>query len=410
MICSSCRLSRPPIDTIDRCCRAVGLLGILGVSTLTVSGGAHGQSLRFSGYYENTLQIDYTAASREQLLNASKLRLDLSTSLTGGFEFRGNVNIIVNVGALQRDLTAYLPESVASYLHSIGAPVIYSLDRTRTFLDNAYISWSDGGVRMRIGRQQLSWGPAYSFNPTDLFHRKNLLDPTYEKEGVAALRLDYSWGSAGQASVIAAPGEDIEGSGYAVRLATHVTAIGYDVAITGHYVTDSTGIDPANLMSLRQRRWAAGLELSGELLGLGTWLEGNYNWMETEADFARFVLGLDYTLDDGTYLMAEWLYNGRAEALPPYSVRRWLSNLYFGEPLGSGWILTGIRRNVSDLAVGSAYAFVSPDGSVMLNPRFDVSVGQNTDLVALGGVTLGRDDGAFTSGLVSLLVRMTVYF
>lgn len=370
------------------------------------------QSIDISGYYENTLQLDYTATTDEQLLNTSKLRLDFSSSLPEGFQFTGNVNLVASVGSLTRDLLAYLPDSVARELVLSGVPVSYVMDRTRTWLDNAYLSWNHGPVRMRLGLQQLSWGPAYSFNPTDLFHRKNLLDPTYEKEGVAALRLDYRWGggAGGEASFITAPSDDFASSGYAVRIATHVKEIGYDVALTGHYVDDSTSVDARTLATIRQRRWALGLELSGELLGLGTWFEGNYNWMERESDFTRFVLGFDYTLDDGTYLMAEWLYNERSERHPGYSIEDWLSNLYFGEPIGPGWIMLGSRRDVSDLALASLYLFASPDGSLMLNPRLDVSVAQNADFTAFGGITVGREDGAFPAGLLSLLARLTVYF
>jgi hypothetical protein len=369
-----------------------------------------GQSVDVSGYYENTSQIDYTGQTGEQLLNSSKLRLDFSTSLSDGFELVGNVNLIANVGALTRDLIAYLPDSVARELERLGVPATFELDRTRTFLDNAYLSWTKGPLRMRLGLQQLSWGPGYSYNPTDLFHRKNLLDPTYEKEGVAAIRLDYRWGVGGQASLIAAPSEDLESSGYALRIGTRLSSIGYDLALTGHYVDDSTRIDISDFASTSRRRGAAGIEFSGELLGLGLWFEGNYNWMEVESNFTRLVVGADYTLNDGTYIMSEWLYNSRSEPLPAYPVEDWLSNLYFGEPVGSGWIMSGLRTDVSDLTLGSLYVFASPDGSLMLNPRVDISVAQNTDFVAFGGITMGREDGAFPSGLVSLLARLTVYF
>ncbi len=387
-----------------RLCTAVLVLAI--ASTGSISG----QTVDISGYYENTLRIDYTSRTNEQLLNSSKFRLDLSSSVADGLEFVGNINLIANVGALARDLLAYLPDSVARELEMMGAPVTFALDRTRTFLDNAYLSWTSGPVRMRAGLQQLSWGPAYSYNPTDLFHRKNLLDPTYEKEGVAALRLDYRWGVGGQASLIAAPSEDFETSGYAVRIGTRIGSIGYDLAVTAHLIDDSTAIQVPDLTSIAQRRGAAGLELSGELLGLGAWFEGNYNWMEVESDFARFVLGLDYTLNDGSYVMVEWLYNGRSQAQPGYPVGDWLSNLFFGEPVGSGWVMSGIRTDVSDLTLGSLYVFASPDGSLMLNPRLDASLAQNADLAIFGGVTVGREDGAFPSGLASLLARLTVYF
>jgi hypothetical protein len=369
-----------------------------------------GQAVDITGYLEHTLQIDYASPVKEQLIDASKLRLDFTNSGIGGLEFRANINLIVNHGTIEYDLRGCLPEAVVAEMEAAGIPPVFELDRERTYLDNAFLTWESGRVRVRAGKQQLSWGPAYSFNPTDLFHRKNILDPTYEKEGVTALRFDYTWGVGGRLAAIAAPRDDLETTGYALRIGTHVSSIGYDVALTLHQVNDSTSLDPSTLAPVTQRRRAAGVEFSGELLGLGIWMEGNYNDMEIEQDFARAVLGLDYTFGSGLYLLAEGLFNGRAEVGAPYPTHDWLANLMFGEPVGRWWILGGARQTLSDLATGSLYVFTSPAGSAMLNPRLDVSVAQNADLVIFGGIGIGKEDGAFPAGLYSMIARATVYF
>ncbi len=374
------------------------------------SGPAAAQIVRLTGYYENTLQADYTSETKAQLLDASKGRVDFDAFIADGLDLTGNVNFILSLGAIDRSLSPYLPSGITDDLEAAGIPDTFSLDRARLYVDNLFVTWTRGGFRVRAGKQQLSWGPAYSFNPTDLFHRKNLVDPTYEKEGVTALRLDYQWGVGGQLALIGAPDEDLDHSGYALRLGTHVDAIGYDAAITVHQVTDSTAIDPVTLLPYAQRRRAVGLDLSGELLGLGVWFEGNYNWMEQEPGFTRMALGVDYTLDDGTYLVAEALYSGRATSQPPYPAHDWLANVFYGEPIGPGWLMTGVRRDLSALVMGNAYLFLSPDGSVLVNPRVDVSLAQDVDLVVFGGFTFGDENGAFPPGLASLVARGTFYF
>ena len=368
------------------------------------------QEVDITGYVEHTLQIDYTSAAKEQLIDASKLRLDFANASIGGLEFRANINMIVNHGTIEYDLNGYLPDAVLADLARAGVPAVFEMERERTYLDNAFISWDIGSARIRAGKQQLSWGPAYSFNPTDLFHRKNILDPTYEKEGVTALRFDYTWGVGGRVAAIAAPRDDLATTGYALRLGTHVSSIGYDVAVTLHQVHDSTSLDAATFAPITQRRRAAGLEFSGELLGLGVWVEGNYNSMELEENFTRAAFGLDYTFGSGMYFMAEGLYNGRAEAGSPYATHDWLANLMFGEPIGQWWILGGLRKDLTELAQGSMYVFSSPDGSAMLNPRLDISIAQNADLVVFGGITVGKEDGIFPAGLYSLIARASVYF
>ena len=393
---------RPLVATIVLLALTAALL-----TAATVSGQ---EELLLSGYYEHTLQIEHHEDTGEFLLDASKIRLDLNSGLAEGLLFTGNLNFIVYHGAVRRDITPFLPPSVRGLLAGAGIPAEVTLERERHYVDNAFLTWERGGVRIRAGKQQLSWGPAYAFNPTDLFHRKNVLDPTYEKEGVTALRLDYRWGIGGQLSAIMAPGDDLGVSGYALRLGTHLAPIGYDVALTTHAVTDSTAFDPVTYMPYTQRRRALGLEFSGSLLGLGVWFEGNHNRMEIEEDFDRAALGFDYTLSGGLYLMVESLYNGRAQEDTPYPLHDWLAYVAYGEPVGRWWHLAGLRTDLSDLTMGSLYLITTPEGSWVLNPRLDISIAQNADLVVFGGFTFGEEEGAFPPGLSSVLARATVWF
>ncbi len=241
-----------------------------------------------------------------------------------------------------------------------------------------------------------------------------MLDPTYEKEGVTALRFDYRWGIGGNLSLIAAPSDRLAESGYAVRLGTHISAIGYDVALTAHVVTDSTSFaESLPWMPVRQRRKALGLEFTGSLFGLGLWFEGNYNFMESEDDFLRAAVGFDYTLNNGLYFMAETLINRRASRwtkMSGYPVHDWLAYLSHGEPISNQWYLVGLGKDIGDLSNGGLYFFATPDGSFVLNPRLDISIAQNADLVIFGGITMGDDEGAFPPGYYSLVARATVWF
>ncbi len=368
-------------------------------------------ALDINGYYENTLVPEYSNESKERIFDASKLRLDFSSG--GGeneLQFKANVNFIEFHAGAKYDLTPYLPKSVADTLAAWDIPVEMEVSKSRIFLDNAYLTWRINSLSIRLGRQQLSWGPAYSFNPTDLFHKKELLDPTYEKEGVTALRIDYRWGIGGQLAGILAPGDKFGRSGYAVRLATHIHSIGYDVALTVHQVDDSTSLDYDTKEPIHQRRRALGLDFSGCLFGPGFWLEGNYNQMEIEDDFIRAVVGLDYTLENGTYIMLEALYNERSSESSPYPALDWLEYIYFGEPISRYRFMTGLRKDLTDLVSGSVYWIGGSDGSMVLNPHIDASIAQNANLVLFGAVTLGEEEGQFPPGSYAITARITVYF
>lgn len=366
---------------------------------------------KLSGYYENTLQATYHEETNETLLDASKLRVDIAA---GGkeneLEFRGNVNLLQYHGPVTRDLAPFLPSAVLNQMRTLGLSTSYTEDRNRIWLDNAYLSWSGNSIRFRAGKQQLSWGAGYSYNPTDLFHRKQLVDPSYEKEGVTALRLDYRWGVAGQATLIAAPDDKLQDTGLAILLGTHIEPIGYDIAITLHQVTDSSRVLLPLMRRFEQRRQAAGVITTGSLLGLGVWVEGNWNWMEFEDDFARVVAGVDYTLTNGLYMIAEGFYNGRGSEGPPYPVSDWVDYLQGGEPIGAGWFMAGVREDLTMLTSAALYGFISEDGSIMLNPRIQASIAQNADALIFASITTGPDDAAFPPGLYSLVGRITVYF
>jgi len=370
-----------------------------------------GAQVDISGYYENTLQVEYGDETDELLLDTSKLRLDFEAG--GGEEellFTGNINGITRHTAASLDVSAYLPEAVAAELESVGIGTIWPFPKDRIYVANAYLEWNTGGIRLRAGKQQLSWGPGYGFNPTDLFHRKDILDPTYEKEGVTAFRADYFRGIGGQISVIEVPGDTWESGGYAVRLCTHISTIGYDIALTLHQVQDTLTVDPVNFLMVEQKRRAVGLETSGTLLGLGIWFEGNYNYMESEDDFIRFISGIDYTFASGMNVKLEGLYNDRGENRTPYQSRQWLSYIMNGEPLAEFQGMVAVSKDMTELMTGSIYGFGCSDGSYLINPRIDYSIAQNADLTLYGGFTSGDDQGQFVPGLASFVGRITVYF
>ena len=139
-------------------------------------------------------------------------------------------------------------------------------------------------------------------------------------------------------------------------------------------------------------------------------MEGNYNQMEIEDDFIRAVVGLDYTLENGAYMILEALYNERSGKDTPYPALDWLEYFYFGEPVAKYRFMAGLRKELTDLMSGSLYWFGGTDGSMALNPRIDANIAQNADLVLYGALTLGDEEGQFPPGSYAVTARITVYF
>ena len=390
----------------SHCVYYFALIVVLAVIMCSGSGGA----IELSGYYENTLIQEYTENGYDNLSNASKLRINLDAGQGDELAFTGNVNLISHHLDVVYNLDAYLPEKIISELIQDGIPTELTVERNRIFLDNAYLTWRFSGMRLRAGRQQLSWGSGYSFNPTDLFHRKDMIDPTYEKEGVNGLRLDYYWGIGGNFSGIIVPGKKFSSSGYALRMGTHVSKIGYDIGLTIHHVEDSTSLNSLTYEVVTQKRTAFGLDVNGTLFGMGAYMEGNFNIMEVENNFARIVAGLDYTLESGLYLMVEGLYDERSENSNTYKAKDWMEYIQFGEPISRYRYMFGLKQSFFELAEGSLFCFGGTDGSYVINPRFDVSIAQNADMAIFCAATFGEDNGQFTTGSYAINARISVYF
>jgi hypothetical protein len=57
------------------------------------------------------------------------------------------------------------------------------------YIQEAFFTLKHDAFRLRVGRQKFETGTGHAFNPTDLFNQKNPIDPTYENDGIDAVRL-----------------------------------------------------------------------------------------------------------------------------------------------------------------------------------------------------------------------------
>lgn len=166
-----------------------------------------GRELELFGYYEPQLMGTkfgdnfYNAAS-------NKLRLDLSKDWQN-VSFGANVNYISYHGKTEWDLFEYLPQNIGDKVPDfmrdyftfyygdlaqwVGPVPMPRPDRI--FLDNAFAKIRYKKADITVGKQQLNIGTGYTWNPTDFFNVKDVLDPTYEQTGHNAIRLELALNS-----------------------------------------------------------------------------------------------------------------------------------------------------------------------------------------------------------------------
>jgi hypothetical protein len=349
---------------------------------------------------------------------SNKLRVDIKKELTQDFSFAANFTYKTFHGKKRWDILRFLPPSLTAGIpeEMRGLYVFPFFDQD--YLDNAYISLAFRSFDLTMGKQQISLGTGYAWNPTDVFNIKDLMDPTYEQPGFNALRLDVFLGKASSLTCLYSPDETWRDSARMVRLKTRI--FHFDLSLLAIEKTwrfhDYEVFDAAskNFLEQPEKRRLLGAAAAGELLGLGVWFEGAYNWMGRTKDFFEMVAGFDYTFDFQTYIMVEFYRNtlGRTD-FSMVTLNDWM-RLYANEQktVSRNQAFLLIRHPATDfLDVGLSTVASLSDGSLALVPTLSYSLSDNVELTAYLSVNIGKAGKAYgrSSGTGGMM-RARVYF
>lgn len=316
------------------------------------------QSLTFSGYFEPQWFFLWTNEPEQMI--SSKLRLNGEKKLTPSIYFYANVNFITYHGKIHWDWTSFIPPSVISAIAPENLQYWQFYYQDQILLDNAYLQLFPGKWRITIGKQQLTFGSGYVWNPTDIFNRKDLNDPTYEQPGQNALRLDYNHGTNSRITLVFQPHEKFEHTTVFVRGKT--TWKHFDIAVVGALTPWEKNIGtPAGWEKILTGSRLVGLDLNGEVKGIGIYTEGAFRFRDNDRDYMEWLAGLDYTFDNGMMIMIEYYRN---TLLPSSSSRLspddWFSYL-------SGEYKTLLRDQIFTMLVISPF----PSSVLSLSQIFD---------------------------------------
>ena len=389
--------------------------GVIACLLSIIASAPRAQQVDILGYYEPQLfAVEFDEGSA--YLFSNKLRVDLQSSHYDNAYFAANFDYINYSGLKTWNLLYFIPDNIASLVSPSLVDYFSYSYRDSIFLDNAYIRLSFKLFDLTAGRQQISLGTGYVWNPTDLFNYKSLTDPTYEQPGHDAVRIDAPIWNRYNISLIYGPEKDLKSSTKLVKVKGGAGHFDFS-AIFIEIKEDSSSYMPiigySNIIGSYKRRLYGG-DFVGQLLGVGVWGEFGYNRVEIGKNFSEIDAGLDYTLDDGTYLLAEYYHNDRARGdYRDFDLDYWLEylsgklkaiakdNLY----LYADYPLTDLLH-VNNAVIGRIN-----DGSIALVPGVDYSVREDIELEFIGGFTLGKDNRAYTSEQgQSGLLRMRVYF
>ena len=364
------------------------------------------------GYFEPQFSGMYYDSAFYQV-NYNKLRIDLKSTAVKNIEFGANAIYLLYFGKKDWDILDFLPEHIVSTIPSEMYPYYQLTFKDTLFLDNAYARMNIRRLALTVGKQQISMGTGYFSNPTDVFNTKDALDPTYEQPGHNAIRLDLYIGNRMNLMGLYTPiASDWENSGKLVRAKIGIGH--FDFSILGNEMQYTT-TDFYTFELTQQRRRLIGADFVGELLGLGIWGEGIYNFIEDDDDdFYEFIVGTDYTFESGLYTMFEYHRNSLGKSdYTEYNLNDWM-RLFTGEikTISQDQVYGFIQYPLTDLiSIGSSIIVSVSDKSVAFVPIINYSFFENVDLTLMGNFYVGEEGKTFSSSLGNGgFFRATVYF
>ncbi len=410
------------------------------------------QKLEIFGYFEPQL-MGAKIENKFYQLSSNKLRVDLQFKPSDKVAFGANFDYITYHGKTQWDILKFLPESVIdeaanpSFFGIEFNPYVLPFD-DQHFLDNAYLKLSFKYADITIGKQQLSIGTGYAWNPTDVFNQKDMIDPTYEQPGHNAMRLDLPFGSGFGLTTIYAPIEDWNYTDLLLKLKGRFSHFDFSLlGIQKHWkFTDARVFDPIlmNFFQLDTKREIIGADIVGELFGIGVWAEYAYNdikidndkmneyllalerftpphlsiirlpAMEIPENYYEFVAGIDYTFDFQTYVMCEYYRNTLAKAdYKKYNLNDWMQLLSAEKKaISQDQLYLFIQHPLTDLITISSSAIASlSDKSFAIVPMMTYNIFENVDLNLFLNFYFGKEGTAYTKNLGNGgMFRARIYF
>ncbi len=376
------------------------------------------------GYFES----QFTGAvlnGRFEQLQSNKARIDIDRRIQPSVRFQANINAVTYHGKTRWPVLEMLPETVraeAAVLHmpGIDADPYILLFEDRIVLDNAFIRFSVSKIDITIGKQQLSFGTGYAFNPTDLFNTKDLIDPAYEQPGHNAVRADWMLSPSTRVTAVYSPAEHWELSGKLLEIKTRLgrfdlSLIAAEKAWNTHdYTQMHLDLVSPGFLPVKDRRRMAAVTLAGEFLGLGVWSEAAFHAFRLREDYQDWLIGADYTFRGGSVVMAEYFHSGMGRTnRHAYRLNDWMRYLA-GEQkaLARDQLYAMALFPAGDvMKIGFSSIYVLSDNSAAVIPMLAWSVAENAELTVYGNVYFGAKEAAFHSGLGSgCMIRGRFYF
>ncbi len=374
----------------------------------------------FFGYYE--VEFDQLKfANQTYNYGYNKLRLDFEARSEDAITIGANVNIqkyfdntswnLLDFLPMDIWQTIFQPQNVPQEYWITEFPIMLS---DTLFLDNIYLKAGFKHFDLTVGKQQISLGTGYAWNPTDIFNTKQLLDPTYEQTGVNAIRAEIPIKGRTGMDIILSPGKDWNESVKMLRLKIGLGRFDLHGTI-GQYTWERTQFSPTTFLIDEQSnlRTLYGGSIVGELAGAGLWIEGAWNQLENQEDFFEAAIGTDYTFENGLYIIMEYLRNENGVSNKEnLDINHYLQ--YFnGEThsLMQDYLFGFLNYPLNDFIQVGLLGFGNlNDNSAAINPQILWNLFQDVDMTIMYSHFIGDNNSEFGVQDWGWRIRLRGYF
>lgn len=374
----------------------------------------------FFGYYE--VEFDQLKfANQTYNYGYNKLRLDFEARSEDAITIGANVNIqkyfdntswnLLDFLPMDIWQTIFQPQNVPQEYWITEFPIMLS---DTLFLDNIYLKAGFRHFDLTVGKQQISLGTGYAWNPTDIFNTKQLLDPTYEQTGVNAIRAEIPIKGRTGMDIILSPGKDWNESVKMLRLKIGLGRFDLHGTI-GQYTWERTQFSPTTFLIDEQSnlRTLYGGSIVGELAGAGLWIEGAWNQLENQEEFFEAAIGTDYTFENGLYIIMEYLRNENGVSNKEnLDINHYLQ--YFnGEThsLMQDYLFGFLNYPLNDFIQLGLLGFGNlNDNSAAINPQILWNLFQDVDMTIMYSHFIGDNNSEFGVQDWGWRIRLRGYF
>jgi len=283
----------------------------------------------------------------------------------------------------------------------------YQLQDT-LYIDNMFLEFHHKLFDLTLGKQQIAPGVGYAWNPTDIFNLQDLMDPTYENEGISAVTLSIPLSYRTTLSGILQPKNSWNETVQYYQLKSGIGQFDLS-ALYSRSQLSQTGLFGASV----QTHDLYGFNLEGEMFGLGIRSEVATHRLDYSDNLKyEYIIGADYTFKNSLYLLTEFYHSDLGAKTDQTAFDDYL--VYFAgerKSLNQNYLFALAMYPLGDLLDISAFGIINlDDKSAVIAPQLMYRIFQDVELSIMGSWFVGDNTDEYGYQEHGARVRLRAYF